>query len=280
MTSVFLRVAEAHFKSTLAGQNQPHTMTLHLDFLRRTQAGPALFTVEDKKLGRQTSVIHVTLSQESREEVVGYITNSNMHTEEGVSFSTEYALRPSPPPVKLALLAQDRDAEWAAAGSMPFAGFRQATKKTQFYYPRRGQEHPRTADEWIRFRNGERWTNATLGYVADMWLMPIESFIARESAGGAGGAGAIEGGQAVKKRTANFWYPTVSLNLDIKKPLPEDGVEWLFSRVETKQIKNGRMDLEVVIFDATGDIVALSQHVALAVSVQRNLAERKTGAKI
>jgi hypothetical protein len=277
VTTVFLRVAEAHFKSTLARQNQPHTITLHLDFLRRTQAGPALFTVEDKKLGRQASVIHVTLSQDSREEVVGYITNSNMHTEEGVSFPTEYTLHPSPPPVNLALLAQDRDAEWVAAGSMPFAGFRKATQKTQFYFPRRGQRHPRVSDEWIRLRNGERWTNATLGYVADMWLMPIESFITKESADG---AGVSEGGGAANKRTAKFWYPTVLLNLDIKKALPEDGVEWLFSRVETKQIKNGRMDLEVVIFDAAGDIVALSHHVALAVSSQRNLAERKTGAKI
>jgi hypothetical protein len=266
-----LRVAEAHFRSTLSRQNQPHTITLHLDFLRRTQAGPALFTVVDKKLGQQTSVIHVTLSQDEREEVVGYITNSNMHTEEGVSFSTEFSLRPPPLPVDLVLLAQDRDPAWKAQGAMAFAGWRKATEKTQFYFPRDGQTHPRMADEWIRLKNGERWTNATLGYVADMWSMPVESFITRKDVNGAGDA---------KKRTAKFWYPTVLLNLDIKKALPEEGVEWLFSRVETKQIKNGRMDLEVVILDATGEIVALSHHVALAVSSQRNTAGRKTGAKI
>ena len=52
--------------------------------LRRTQTGPALFTVQDTKLGRQTSIIHVSLSQpksnnakspfaaaDLREEVVG-----------------------------------------------------------------------------------------------------------------------------------------------------------------------------------------------------------------
>jgi len=79
VTSTFLRVAESHFNGTLSSQNQPHTLALHLDFLRRTQIGEALFTVRDTKLGRQTSVIHVVLTQgassDSREEVVGYITN-------------------------------------------------------------------------------------------------------------------------------------------------------------------------------------------------------------
>ena len=276
-----MRVAEAHFNSTLAQQNQPHTIALHLDFLRRTQAGPALFTVLDKKLGRQASVIHISLSQDGRaEEVVGTVTNSNMHSETGVSFSTGYALSPSPAPASLALLAEDRDPNWAAQGSMPFAGFRKASEKTQLYFPRgSGNADPRFADEWLRLRNGERWTNATLGYVADMWPMPVEAFITRESADGAAAEGEGEGD--VKKRTAKFWYPTVLLNLDIKKPLPEEGVEWLFSRVAVKQIKNGRMDIEVVTLDADGDIVMLSHHVSLAVSSERNLAgRRKTAAKI
>jgi len=67
----------------------------------------------------------------------------------------------------------------------------------------------------------------------------------------------------------------VLLNLDFKKLIPDEGLEWLFVRVAAKQIKNGRMDLEVIIMDAEGDIVALSHHVALAISSDRNLAERK-----
>lgn len=276
MTTVFLRVAETHFKSTLASQNQPHTIALHLDFLRRTEAGDALFTVVDKKLGRQASVIHITLSQGSREEVVGYITHSNMHAESGVSFSTGYALDPPPVSVDLARLARDDDENWVQEPSMPFAGFRKASSKTRFYFPRRGQTVMRMADEWIRLRNGERWTRATLGYVADMFPMPVEAFITRDDAATAGDA-AADGG---KKRMAKFWYPTVLLNMDIKKPLPDEGVEWLFSRVAVKQIKNGRMDIEVVTMDAEGDVVLLSHHVSLAVSAARNVAGRMTSVKI
>merc|ERR1711939_596440 len=66
VTSVFLQVASTHFQTTLSTQKQPHTIGLHLDFLRRTQEGRALFTVKDTKLGRQTSVIQITLSQDGR----------------------------------------------------------------------------------------------------------------------------------------------------------------------------------------------------------------------
>jgi hypothetical protein len=38
------------------------------------------------------------------------------------------------------------------------------------------------------------------------------------------------------------------LQLEIQA-FPEDGVEWLFVRVEAKRIKQGRMDLEIIIMD-------------------------------
>jgi len=38
---------------------------------------------------------------------------------------------------------------------------------------------------------------------------------------------------------------------------------------------NGRMDLEVVIMDGAGELVALSQHVCLIVGADRNLAKRR-----
>ena len=77
-----------------------------------------------------------------------------------------------------------------------------------------------------------------------------------------------------------MWYPTLLLNLDVKKALPAEGVKWLFSRVQAKQIKNGRYDLEVILMDAEGDLVALSHHVVFAVSAERNTAGRKKPEKL
>ena len=61
------------------------------------------------------------------------------------------------------------------------------------------------------------------------------------------------------------------LNIDFKKALPPEGVEWLFSRVRSKRIRNGRMDLEVTVLDERGEVVALSTHVALIVRAERNM---------
>lgn len=100
--------------------------------------------------------------------------------------------------------------------------------------------------------------------------MPVESFIAASAS--ASGSGSVP---STPTGAGKFWYPTLLLNLDIKKSLPDEGVEWLFARVDTKQIKNGRMDIDLVILDEQGDIVALSSHVALAVGSARNTTERK-----
>ncbi|KAG9248520.1 thioesterase-like superfamily-domain-containing protein [Calycina marina] len=272
-TAMFLKVTEAHFRGTLSSQNQPHTIALHLDFLRRTQTGKAFFTVKDTKLGRQASVINVTLTQDNREEVVGYITQGNMETESGISFSTGYDLHPPVLPVDLTKLKNNgEDEHWARQPDMPFAEFRKATTKTFFHFPKKGQAEKRLADEWVRLANGENWTNSGIGYVCDMWPMPVESFLYDTDPYDVSKKGTID------EPPSRSWYPTVLLNIDFKKVLPAEGVEWLFVRVAAKAIKNGRMDLEIIIMDAEGDIVALSHHVSLAVSASRNIAQR--GAKI
>merc|ERR1712014_124972 len=56
---------------------------------------------------------------------------------------------------------------------------------------------------------------------------------------------------------------------------PAECVKFLFVRVQSKMIKNGRYDLEIIIKDAGGDLVALSHHVVLAVSAERNTAARR-----
>lgn len=128
-----------------------------------------MFIVKDTKLGRQASVIHVTLSQGGREEVIGSLTQGNIPAEEGLSFNTNYALNPAPLPVDLPRLAKDQDENWTRAGEMPFAAFRKATMKTMFHFPREGQRKRSSADEWVRLASGEKWTDASIGYLADMW---------------------------------------------------------------------------------------------------------------
>lgn len=283
VTSVFLNVVRTHFSTTLSQQNQPHTITLHLEFLRRTSAGPADFTVHDTKLGRQTSTVHLTLRQHDRTEVVGYITNTNMQTETGLTLPTNWSLHPAPYGIDLARLRQDADPNWALQTNMPFAPFRKASQNVRFYFPCRGQLDRSIADEWLCFASGERFTNESLGYVSDMWPQVVEAYRAEKdpyhvdrAAGGSADGGSERKGKKADA-PARYWYPTLLLNLEIKKLLPAEGVEWLFARVRPKQIRNGRMDLECVIMDENGDVVALSHHVTMILGVERNMAERRAG---
>ncbi len=219
--------------------------------------------------------MHVTLKQQDRSEVVGYITNSNLHTESGLTLPTKWALHPAPYPVDISRLKSDTEPNWALQKNMPFAPFRKASQNVQFYFPRQGQVLKSIADEWLCFSNGERFTTESLGYVCDMWPQVVESYRAEKDPYQVDTP--QHGGVKDRNAMARFWYPTLLLNLEVKKLLPEEGVEWLFARVRAKEIKNGRMDLEIVILDEGGEIVALSQHVGLILGVERNMAQRRAG---
>ncbi|KAI1179389.1 thioesterase-like superfamily-domain-containing protein [Nemania sp. FL0916] len=286
VTATLLRVATTHFSSTLARQNQPHTITLHAEFLRRTRIGPATFTVRDMKLGRQTSTIHITLTQDGREEVVAYVTNANMATESGLTIQTGWTPNPPPPapPVDLARLAADgEDANWVVLKNLPHPKLRKAVNRVRIHVPRHGQARPNVIDEWLRLESGERFPAEGVGFVSDIWPQMLEGLVKRQQ-GAADvtqtvvrkSTGTNEGESKNESELPWLWYPTLVLNLDVKKALPPEGVEWLHVRVESKHVQNGRYDYEVIIFDEAGDIIALSHHVAMVLEGTRNTAARKT----
>ncbi|KAL8658473.1 MAG: hypothetical protein Q9226_000967 [Calogaya cf. arnoldii] len=274
VTSCFLSAVALHFSTTHAARNQPHTITLHLSFLRRTSIGQALFTIRDVKLGRRTSTVHVSLTQHDDEPiVVGYITQSNLDTEEGISLKTEWSLHPPPLPLQsTTALKMDNDPNWHRAHRN--TTFRKAAARTTWYLPRHGQLAPAMADEWICLADEGRFTQTSLGFVVDQFPQIVE--IHPDVAAAAVTASTEKVADGKKSRDEEVmrtlkWYPTVLLNLDVKKALPEAGVEWLFVRVRAKRIENGRMDLEVVVLDEEGDLVAVSDHVCLIVSAERNM---------
>ncbi|KAH7077071.1 thioesterase-like superfamily-domain-containing protein [Paraphoma chrysanthemicola] len=261
VTGIILEVVRVHFATSLAKQDQPHTIALHIEFLRRTQIGPATFKVDDVKLGRQTSIVHVSMEQDGRQEIVAYVTNSNIDKEDGFSMDTEYQLVPPVPTVDFSKLEQDTDPNWKRQREMPFAKFRKATARVTFYFPREGQTLKSGADEWLCFSDGSNFTNTSIGFVADVFPQIVENF--------------------KDPKSGPFWYPTLLLNLDIKKALPPQGVKWLQVRVNLKKVKNGRMDIEVFVHDAEGDLVALSHHVGFVLDASRNTAARvKSDSKI
>ena len=245
------------------------------------------------KLGARTSTIHVKLLQPSEKQkdrlevkVAGYITVSPPSAETGISAPTGWTLHPPPSPgslpnrqVDLAALAKTgQDGTWTGL-NLSYFDFRRAATQIESYGPGDGQAQHRVRgsmaiDQWARFRPGGdkngRWTDEAVVYLLDMFPIALDGF-GTVSDTTTASEKEVEGSE--KKATS--WYPTVTFNIDMKKHLPAEGVEWLYSRVVTRVVRNGRIDLDVTILDANGEIVALGMQVGLVFNASRNLGTRK-----
>ncbi|KAK6225702.1 hypothetical protein QIS74_01749 [Colletotrichum tabaci] len=272
VASVILRAASLH----LAGRGQPDTISAHFEYVNRTEIGPAIVVVEEVKIGRNLSTVHVSLYQhdlqssapwftpKSRKEVVGYFINTLLTVEKGLTLKTAWSMTPPTRPADFALLALDKDPHWAKRARLNAraTSFARSHNNLEHYLPREGT--PRgISDVWMRLKSGERFTNASLGYVVDANPTVIEAWRPRP-----------DEEQTPFRSSEMFWYPTLALNLDVKKALPAEGAEWLFIRSMAKVIRNGRLDLEVTVLDESGDVVALSTHVNMVLPAERNMKER------
>ena len=159
-----------------------------------------------------------------------------------------------------------------------------ALRNTELYGPRPAAATPTTTqsqaeqvvDQWARFTpygKAARWSNEAVVFLLDVFPAALERL------------GALEALRMKDEKASSgsdaqpgpFWYPTVSLNLDLKSRIPPEGVEWLYSRVETKMLRNSRADLEVTVLDDKGRLVATSSQIALVVDASRNTKPRKNG---
>ncbi|KAJ6184349.1 hypothetical protein N7519_005650 [Penicillium mononematosum] len=294
-TAVIYQLTLTHFAHAHPKQykSAASPISIQLSFLRRTASGPVTFEVEDVKIGARTSTIHIKLLQPSEKKpgqldimVAGYVTVSPPDAEVGISANTGWKPYPAPVPgsradgsVNLEALGRTgTDGAWTKLDA-PFAEFRKAAAQIELFGPGAGDAQQKRSgnmgiDQWARFRPGGdvngRWTDAAVAYLIDMFPMALDGFDTMSAT-----AAAKESGTSLAQEKAKFWYPTVTLNVDMKKHLPAEGVEWLYSRVVTKVVRDGRTDLEVTVLDEAGEVIALSTQVGLVVSASRNIGTRK-----
>lgn len=294
VTSAFMLVASTHMQLTHAKRKQKEVINLHLEFMRKTSEGQACFTVIDAKIGARVSNLRVILSQKDDrtgklvDEVEGYVTMTDMSSEAGLTLDTGFELHPKPLPVSLTDLADNKDQNFLRRGRDPLAEFRRAGTNMAMHLmrPERRPPHfPRALlDQWVRFKpEGKEGahTNDALGFIVDIFPQIIEGYVNPdlEEAVLTRDMSAEEAQQLIKSRKRQgFWYPTLLLNLDVKKLLPPEGVEWLFVRVQATKISKGRFDLSIHVLDEQGDLVALSTHSCLAVDASRNTTRSNTSA--
>ncbi|PVH73211.1 hypothetical protein DL98DRAFT_552772 [Cadophora sp. DSE1049] len=241
-------IDKTHFSSTLKHLRQPHAVSLHLEFLRRASAGRAVVTIRERKLGSRLSTIHISLSQqaqngEARVEVEGYIIQSDITAEEGLSIPSAWSLYPPAPQADLIRLLQTGEDEHWFRQKPLFPHFRKVPQNVTFYVPRGGHQLTGLTDEWIRFQPGGvlgsgKWTHDSLGFVTDIFPHIVESHIQSQ---------------------VRAMDPERSKLFDSVDTSPEDLLE------------KG---------SSSGDLVVISHHITLIYSTERNIAPRETAEKL
>ena len=266
-------------------------MNAHFEYLNRTEVGAATIIIEDVKPGRQLTTLHATLYQGSssvqitssspsatrgKKRLTAYLVMTNLSSMSGISLDTQFTL--VPPPLteskpNFGLLKQNKqDPNWTNIALPPGFSYIRALQNTKFYIPRQGQVRKSIIDLWICLASGEKYTDATLGYVADCWPYVVEAYRPKKT-----DASENNDKKAAFRHDARHWYPTVVMNVEQKKAAPKEGWEWLRMRVSSKEVKAGRFDLEVLVMDEDGELVVVSNHVGLVLGSERNLAGRGKG---
>ncbi|KAJ0120880.1 hypothetical protein J7T55_015616 [Diaporthe amygdali] len=299
IASCMLAAASTH----LSLRDQPDTLTAHFEYPSRTNPGPAIVKVEDIKLSGQLSTLHLTLWQgglvqkspwitpTSRRGVLAYSTHTNLSTSTGITLPTGFEVTPAaqnPPLPDFEALksAQGLDAVWEESKlpKLPDS-FGRSLKNWNFYVPRQGPLAPGVMDLWMRLSSGERITQGALPYVVDSFPYNLHEFLAapelrellQASRKGEPAGYTVEEKEikAKDEQRATMWFPTVVMNLEVKAALPKEGVEWLAVRVTSKQIKDGKFDLDISVRDVDGQLLALSHHVAMILSIERTTRKKR-----
>lgn len=285
-----LAAASAH----LSSHNQPDTLTAHFEYSSQTTTGPAIVVIEDVKLGRQLSRLHLTLWQGellseapwftpsvSHRTVLAYTTHTNLNAFTGISVPTGYEVTSAatlpPLPDFERLKIEDADDRWEKSKLPKLAGHMRSLHNWSFYMPRGGPLIPGVLDMWLRLESGELITQGALAYLVDSFPYNMHTFLAAPEP-----RKLLEVPLDQAKETreqdqrGSMWFPTVVLNLEVKKLLPEKGVEWLGVRVMSKQVKDGKFDLEVLVRDVENELVALSHHVAMILPIEKSIGNIKS----
>lgn len=190
---------------------------------------------------------------------------ANLHLESGLSLPTGYALQnPPPPKPDFTALMQGNDTQWTNLVIRPPLTGILSLQNLQMFVPRNATTEKSQIDLWTRFTSGEKFTNDSLGFIVDCLPYTIEAYRPLTT----------NDKDAPFPIDTMFWYPTVVMNMDLKQALPDTGVDWLRLRIQTKLIRNGRLDLEVLVYNEQEKLIALGHHVNLIVSAERNSAGR------
>jgi hypothetical protein len=278
------KALRTHFSTTLRELHQPHTFDSKMEFLRPLMLGNFICIIEDIKVGKQFTVTRITISQNGKMVMVGHATNMDMDLPAPKDVEIKLKLRPVPPPIDFDAVSRGSDPNWILYRRryFPDAVLKSWTHVDKVL-PINARSKTPLAEMWLRPANPKaRFTNYWLTFVADHWMRPGEGYVAESLYSNAGivKAGMRQRNEGWYDRRwdaafdlthvssgyegARLW-PTMNMSLEIRKLLPEAGLEWLFVRTEAKIVENRRTTTEIVIGDVDMEVFAINYQIGLVV---------------
>ena len=211
---------------------------------------------------------------------------SDLGATRGISLETGWELHPKPIQASIAKLATDSDPHWISYQT-PYhpESWRRVQSYVKFYVPYEMQDRG-IRDHWIRPSDPRtKWTNESLGFAIDICFPMLDNFFPEKSIGhhaAVVAAGLKQkkdrengtlGGEAIDESSGFYdtpaTYMSLNVTVEMHKRLPVGGVDWLFLRGRARHAKNGRLNLEVILLDETGDLVALSNQLCQIIDLRR-----------
>ncbi|KFY55524.1 hypothetical protein V496_06986 [Pseudogymnoascus sp. VKM F-4515 (FW-2607)] len=280
--------AQTHFTTTLAAQNQPDILTLHLDFLLSCVLQPMQITIVDLKVGKGTSTIQLQVKQKNKLKAIAIATSTNFDQSVGQTVKSDWAFHPPPNPVPdfAKVLAHAPEDNWIPlilAGEIgPFTGH-QLTLQPRGGFPTAG-----ICDAWSTIR-GERMDATYLTMMTDS--IPSTSDTLLRNNGTYDARRLYAGAKAWAERNPGVPAPltnsfedaarattfdiTLSIDILFKRKVPKEGQEWIFMRAESRMMLEGRVDLDVTVCDHNMDVLCLARHTIMSLHAERKFTDRR-----
>ncbi|KAK7755614.1 hypothetical protein SLS62_002223 [Diatrype stigma] len=267
---------------TLAARNQPDLLTLHLEFLQACEPRDSTITVSELKVGARTSTLQLQLSQGGQIKVVALATSIDLDSP-GPTAATAWRLHPPPRPKPdfEAVLAHKPDAHWLPAHLS--GEIIPLTRRQLVLNPRDGFQVDGICDAWNAFQGDERMDATYLALMTD--LIPSMSdtllrngglYDARRSfaqieqwAEEHPGVPAELTNSLKEAMRTPIFNNTVTLDVEFKRKLPKEGVQWTFTRAESRMLEGGRLDLDVTICDQNMDLLCMARQTILVLDARR-----------
>jgi hypothetical protein len=252
-----------------------------------------MIKVTDLKTGKGSCFVQLTLYQNNQPRCTALATSTNFSIDAGPTVKANVPFYPSLPPLpSFQDVANEKaDENWLPSKThgqiLPFL------KRMTFLYPSTGQRTPGIIDYWCTFDAPEQMSLPHLVMLSDVAPSASDTLLRtdgvfdahkiyllkKDAAKQSPGKPAIITNSLKEARKAKIWNTTLSLDLQFKRRL-DDRDRWTFTRVTTRKLEKGRMDLDLAIFDEGLEPLCLARQCMLVIDGVRRFKKGEEETKL